>query len=123
MTSVPAIAAHAGICATFRPGWDGAAVSAWAEAATLFASPAALVLLLASALVIRLRHAWGAAAVCLGWSALLSVLTFLDPTGGRRAAAMAEGCVGSPVVFILAVGAICVALVLYTGRPQKPRER
>jgi len=108
--------AMAGVCEAFRPGWSGSPVGPWAEAAALFGSPASLVLLLATAIVMRLRSQWGAAAVCVAWSLLVSAFTFFDPTGGQRAAAMAEGCVGSPVVFIAAVGLICVAMVLYTGR-------
>jgi hypothetical protein len=106
-------------CATIRPGWDGGTVSAIEEAITLFSSPIALVLLLASAFAIRFRSSWGALALCLAWSFLITAVTFFDPTGGLRTAATAEGCVGSPSVFIALVAALSVGMILYTGRPDK----
>lgn len=112
--------AWAGACQTLRPDWDGTPVSAWTEAVLLLGSPVSLVLLLASALVLRLRHAWAALAVVVAWSFLVSAVTFFDPSGGLRSAAAAEGCVGSPSVFIAIVGAICVGLVLYAGNATKP---
>ncbi len=108
--------AWAGVCEDLRPGWDGAPVSAWQEAIILFLSPLSIALLIATLVALRFRSSWGVLAVCAGWSLLVSVIAFFDPTGGQGAA---EGCVGSPVVFIAAVGAICVAAVLYTGRPDK----
>lgn len=104
-------------CATIRPGWDGMPVSAWQEAMTLFSSPIALILLVASAFVIRFRSSWGAMAACLAWSFLITAVTFFDPTGGMRTAADAQGCVGSPSIFIALVAALSVGMILYTGRP------
>lgn len=111
--------AWAQVCGELRPGWDGTPVSAWAEALSLATSPASLILLAASAVAVRFRSQWGALAVCVGWSLLVSAYTFFDPTGGARSAGMEEGCVGSPVFFIVAVGALCAALVVYTGRPAR----
>ena len=87
--------AVAGVCETVRPGWDGTPVSALQEAAYLFSTPLSLILLLATALAVRLRSQWGVLAVCLGWSGLVTFHAFFDPTAG---AAMAEGCAGSPVL-------------------------
>lgn len=107
-------------CDTLRPGWDGTPSTALAEALHLFASPAALLLLAATAIVLRFRSQWGGVAVCVGWSLLVSAVTFFDLTGGQRAAAMAEGCIGRPTLFIAAVAAICVATILYTApRPAR----
>ncbi|WP_147438902.1 hypothetical protein [Roseovarius spongiae] len=103
-------------CQSLRPNWDGAPVGAWAEALTLFTTPAALILLLASALVIRFRSAAGALVACLGWAALISAFTFFDMSGGQRAAAMAGGCIGKPTLFIALAMALCAAMVLLTTR-------
>lgn len=111
--------ALADACDTIRPGWDGGEVTAFAEAITLFSSPIALFLLLSTALVFRFRNAWGALAVCLAWSFLITAVTFFDPTGGVRTLAVAEGCVGSPWLFIAAVGALSAAMIVYTGRPSE----
>lgn len=111
--------AWAGACAELRPGWDGTPVSAWAEAVALLGSPLSLILLVATALALRFRSQWGALAVCVAWSFLVSGFTVFDPTGGAREAAMTEGCVGSPAIFILGVAALCVATVLYTGTPER----
>ncbi|MCV2882838.1 hypothetical protein [Actibacterium sp. XHP0104] len=112
--------AFAQACATQRPFWEGEPVSAFAEAITLFSTPAALILLAASALAIRFRHQWAALVTCLLWSLLTSSLTVMDVTGGARDAAIAEGCIGSPALFIAVVAAICVGMILYTApRPSR----
>ena len=86
------------------------------EAINLFLSPAGIALLLLSVIALRFRHQWiGLAAVIL-WTVFITVVTMADPTG-LRPQAMAEGCVGPPTLFIVAVAAICVGIVLYT----KPR--
>lgn len=111
-------AARAGeVCDKVRPNWDGGPVSAWEEALLLFGSPAALVLLFCTVLAARFRSAWGGLAVFVGWSFLVSAFTFYDPTGGQRPAAAAEGCVGSPALFIGIVAVMSIALLLYTGKP------
>ena len=104
-------------CDKIRPGWDGGPVGPVAEAITLFSSPIALILLFLTALVFRFRSSWGALTLCLFWSFLITAVTFFDPTGGVRTLAAAEGCVGSPWLFITVVAALSVGMVLNTGKP------
>jgi hypothetical protein len=112
-------AAWAQGCAVQRPGWDGAPVGAVQEAIFLASSPAALVLFLATAVAFRFKSQWGALAVVLGWTAFVTFLTMLAPTS--RKLAMAEGCVGSPALFITIIAAICVGMIFYTAPVAKPR--
>ena len=119
LAALPVSAAAQDVCTTHRPNWDGMPVSALSEAILIFGSPAALILLLASVAVARFKWNWGALVVCVGWSALVSAFTFFDPTGGQRAAAAAEGCIGSPALFIAGAFAICIGLILYVGPPEK----
>ncbi|MEO0773577.1 MAG: hypothetical protein AAFZ04_10385 [Pseudomonadota bacterium] len=114
--------AFAEACDKIRPGWDGGEVGVMAEAVTLFSSPIALILLLCTALVFRFRSSWGALTVCLGWSFLITAVTFFDPTGGVRTQAITEGCVGSPWLFIAVAGGLSAAMIVYTGRPAEPAE-
>ena len=107
-------------CAQTRPTWDGTPVSALDEALFLAATPAALVLLLASLLALRFRHQWGALIVVVLWTLFISLIAMGDPTG-LRAEEIAEGCIGSPALFIGLVAAICVAMILYTT-PRQSRE-
>ena len=109
--------AWAGACDTLRPDWDSVPVSSWIEAVNLFASPLSLILLLATAVVLRFRSPWGGLMVCLAWSFVVSALAFLGLGGEQRTTAMAEGCIGPPTVYIAAVAALCVITVLYTGKP------
>ena len=111
--------AWAQVCEELRPGWDGTPVSAWSEALLLFTSPAALILLAGSLVAVRTKSQWGTLAACVGWSALVSVYAFLD---GGRTEAMAQGCIGSPVVFIATAAALCVAMILYIGVPAKKED-
>ena len=106
-------------CAVQRPGWDGAPVSAVQEAVFLASSPAALVLLLGTAIALRFKSQWGSLAMVLGWTAFVTFLTMLAPAS--RKAAMAEGCVGSPALFIGVIAAICVGMIFYTAPPLKGR--
>ena len=108
--------AFAQSCAELRPDWEGGTVSAVAEALLLFSTPLSLILLLASALVIRWRSNWGALLLAVGWSVQVYLVTFVLPSETARA----EGCIGSPVLFILVVGAIAVGAVIYTGPPARP---
>ncbi|MFN3208950.1 MAG: hypothetical protein ACE369_08115 [Roseovarius sp.] len=117
LAALPASARAQEVCAQVRPDWDGTPVPAWEEAILLFGSPASLALLFASALVLRFRSAWGALAVFVGWSFLVSAFTLFDPTGGQRIAAAAEGCIGSPALFVAVVMSLGVGLLLYTGKP------
>ncbi|WP_339106829.1 hypothetical protein [Roseovarius rhodophyticola] len=121
LTCLP-LPALAEVCDKVRPGWDGAPVSIWQETLWLFGSPAALFLLFCSALVWRFKNSWGALAVFVGWSFLVGAFTFWDPTGGQRAQATAEGCIGSPSLFVAVVLVISVGLLLYTGKPDAEGE-
>ena len=108
--------ATAQVCASARPGWDGAPVGAAAEAFNLFTSPAGLVLIGISVIALRFRSQWIGLATVLLWTVFITVVTMADPTG-QRIPAMAEGCIGPPTLFIVLAAAICVAIVLWT----KPR--
>lgn len=101
-------------CALQRPNWDGGPVSGMDEAIQLASSPITLILLALTLLTLRFRSQWGGVVVVVLWTILVSMLTMLDPTGTRELG-MAEGCVGSPTLFIAAVAAICVATILYTA--------
>ena len=107
--------AWAQVCAEAAPGWDGVPVTVLGEAATQMTSPLAILLLCATALALRLRNSTFALICVLGWTGLVSLVVFVDPTG-TQAAAIAEGCRARPTLFILAVAAICIATVLYTNR-------
>jgi len=101
-------------CASIRPGWvPGTEVSQFNEAVALFSSIPSLVLAIASVIAIRFRSQWGALGCVVFWSGWISVITLLDPSG-RTSAMRIEGCMGSPTLFIAAVTAICVAMILYT---------
>ena len=91
------------------------------EALALFSSPAALVLLLASAICIRFRSQIGTLIVVLLWTTLVSLVAFRAPDESRLAA-IGEGCIGSPTLFIAAVAAICGGMILYTSR-QRERDK
>ena len=106
-------------CADQRPNWTpGADVSAFGEAIALFSSPFSLILLVATALCFRFRHQWSSVVVVVLWTALVSLIAFTD--AGGRAAGAVEGCIGSPSLYITAVAALCVGLILYTApKPEK----
>lgn len=108
---VPALAET---CAVLRPNWTpGAPATALQEAIHLMTRLPMLVLLFASLLVVFKRHHWGALAVVVMWSLLVSIVTFVkDPFVTE--AIVAEGCIGSPALFIGAVTAICTAMILLT---------
>ena len=108
--------AWAAACDTLRPGWaPGTSVSAFDEMLALFGTPPSLVLVLATALALRFRHKWAGLAVVVLWSTWLTVVAVLGRGGEIQQMAVAEGCLGPPTLFILAVAAICVATVLYTS--------
>lgn len=115
-------AAWAEVCDKERPSWDGEPVNAVQEALFLFSTPAALVLILASMLAIRFRHQWGGLIVVLLWTLMVSLVSMADPTGTADLA-RAEGCTGSPALFIAAVAAICVAMILYTAPIKRPENQ
>ncbi len=109
-------AAWAEVCDKPYPDWDGTPVTAVGEALNLFLSPAGIALLLMSLVALRFRQQWVGLAAVILWTVFITVVTMADPTG-LRADMLAEGCVGSPTLFIVAVAAICVGIVLWT----KPR--
>lgn len=115
LTSI-ASPARAETCAQFRPAWDGGNVNAFQEMVALFGTPISLVLLIATAFAIRFRNSWGALAVFVGWSFAVAAVTFLDPTGGMREAAAAEGCVGSPSLYIAVVFVLCGGMMVYLNK-------
>lgn len=106
-------AAAAEVCETTRPGWDGTPVGPVQEAVFLFSTPFSLALILASLLAIRFRYQWGALAVVVLWTVVVTMVSMADPTGVRDLA-IAEGCAGSATLFIGLVAAICVGMILYT---------
>jgi len=107
--------ALADACAQVRPRWQpGTEVTLLSETLALATTPVSLALILASVICLRFRLQWATLGVVVAWTAWVSVLAFLPP-GETRARAIAEGCVGSPALFIGLVAAICVAMILYTS--------
>ena len=100
----------------------GGPATMWDEALHLAATPLSLLLLLGTALAIRFRSQWGGLAAVVGWSFLVYFVAFGDPNDptGITQAAMQEGCIGSPALFIAVVAAICVATVIYTAPEKEP---
>ncbi len=115
MLATPAMAE---VCDTLQPGWDGAPATAVTEAMALFLSPIGLVLLVATALAIRVKSVWGGLVTVVCWTVFVTFVVQYDP-GNMRQMAMTEGCVGEPTLFIAATIAICVVTILLTA----PRER
>ena len=110
--------AWAEVCSSVRPTWDGTPLSALDEAVVLFASIPALALLVASVLVIRSKHQWAGLGVVALWVILASMISFGDTEVQRQA--IVEGCIRPNALFIVAVAAICVAIILYTApRPKR----
>ena len=108
-------AAWAEVCDKVRPLWDGPApATLWDEFIGLAGTPVSLALILASALAFRFRSQWGGLAVVVGWTIWVSMITFFSGDTEIHSAAIAEGCIGSPALFIGAVAAICVAMIIYT---------
>lgn len=108
--------ARAEVCEAVRPGWDGIPITAAQEAMALMFSPLGLLLLALSLIVLRFRLQWLGMGTILGWTGFVALVTLTDPTG-TRGPAIAEGCIGSPTLFIALSAAICVAIVFLT----KPR--
>ncbi len=106
--------ALAEVCHKLRPNWTpGTPTPAWQEAIYLFTMLPSLLLLAASAIVIFKRSQWGALAVVLLWSGLVTFVTFASEHM-TSSLAISQGCIGSPILFISAVTAICIAMILYT---------
>ena len=107
---------YAEVCAQMRPNWTpGVPASAWDELIALMSTPPSLVLILASLIAVRFAHQWGALVVVLLWTLWVSLVAMSSPDAARLAA-LQEGCIGSPTLFIAAVAAICVGMILYTTR-------
>jgi hypothetical protein len=107
--------AWAEVCDKMRPGWTpGTEATMFTEAIALSMTLPSLVLFLATLACFRFRLQWPALAVVVGWTIWVSVVSFLQP-GDQRALAQAEGCIGSPTLFILIAGALSVGLILYTA--------
>jgi len=109
--------ALAEVCDKARPDWNGVPVTALGEAVTLMFSPMGLSLLISTLAALRFRSQWGGVAAVVGWTAFATLLTMADPTGFRPEA-MAEGCIGSPTLFIALAAAISVGTIIYTA-PRK----
>jgi hypothetical protein len=109
-------AAWAEVCDKITPDWDGTKATTLSEALHLFSSLPAVVLILATAIAIRFRSQWGGLAVVCGWS----FMTYFFALGANdvQSMARAEGCIGSPTLFIALVAAISVATILYTAPVQ-----
>ena len=106
------------VCETFRPDWDGEAVTAVGEAFQLATSVPAVALLFASALAVRFKAQWMALAVVVCWTVYVTVIA-MPAVSDIRLTAAAEGCVGSPALFIAAVAAICIWMIYTTGPIKK----
>lgn len=108
--------AWAGVCEEVRPGWDGTPITILGETLALLSAPAALLLVVLSLAAIRFRAQWLGLGTIVFWTIFVSVITMATPSD-LRDLARAEGCVGSPALFIALAAAICGAIVIYT----KPR--
>ena len=106
-------------CTVQRPNWDGAPVSALQEAVSLASSPIVLVLLVLSAMAFRFKSHWGTLTLVVLWSLLVAFLSLFAPDA--RTAGMAEGCIGSPALFIGIIAAICVGMIFYTAPAENGR--
>ena len=107
--------AWAEVCSDLRPGWDGSTVTAFDEMLFLAQTPMVLILILGTALAVRLRSEWGGVAVVVGWSLATFVVTEWGSRDGLRSEAIAEGCASSPGLFIAVAAAMCIGVVLYTA--------
>lgn len=107
--------ALAEVCSQERPNWDGLPVTALGEFLILMQTPIVLVLIILTALAIRFRHEWGGLIMVVGWS--LSTYLVIDWAGTNpvRTAAIDEGCIGNPAIFIVVAVAVCIGVVLYTA--------
>ena len=111
--------ALAQVCEQVRPLWSpGSEATGLGELIALMGTPPSLALLIASALAFRFRHQWGALVVVVLWTVWSSIVALSEP-GETMQNAINEGCVGAPTLFIVAVVAICVGLILYTAPRNK----
>ncbi len=104
-------AAMADVCGEHAPGWDGTRISAWEELLVNLQSPVVVVLFLATATAIRFRSQWGGLAAVVGWSLYI----FFLMQDEIYWTAVAEGCAGSPSLFLGVVTLLSAGVVLYTA--------
>ena len=114
--------AWAEVCALERPFWDGNPVSALGEFLHLLQTPVVLILILATALVIRFRSEKGGLAVVVGWSLSTFLATGWSTDTTIRDAATAEGCIGNATLFIVVAVLVCIGVVLYTAPLKRGKE-
>lgn len=115
LTALTPLPAFAGVCETLNPDWvAGSSVSLLQQTISMLAMPVSLLLLIASAVMFRLRAQWGALAVIIGWASWITALTTQTAIAARRAAQL-EGCAASPALFFAIAVAVCIGLVLYTS--------
>lgn len=107
--------AFAQACAVVRPGWDGTQATIWSELLFLLQSPIAVLLIIATALAVRFRSEKGGLVVVVGWSIATYLVTGWGQSDPDRTAALAEGCIGSPALFVALAAALSVGVVLYTA--------
>lgn len=115
------VAAAAEVCGKLRPfvGPD-APGTAFTEMVALMGTPPSLILLVLTALAVRFRWQWAALGVVVLWSVWVSLVAMSAPDAAMLAA-IEQGCVGSPSLFIALVAAICGGVMLYTApRKAKP---
>ncbi len=105
--------ALAEVCDKERPNWDGTPQTLLDEALFHFASPIGLFLLAALAVAVIFRHAMGTAIVVLLWSFYISAITLPDQSD-VSAFVVAEGCMGSPSLYIVLSAVLSIAAVFYT---------
>ncbi len=114
-------AARASVCDEVRPFvGPGESGTAFTEMVSLLGTPPSLILLVLTALVIRFRWQWASLAVVVLWSIWVSLIAMSAPDAAMLAA-IEEGCVGAPTLFIGLVAAICGAMMLYTA-PRKAKQ-
>ena len=107
--------AWAEVCDKMRPNWvPGTEATMITEAIALSMTIPSLVLFLATLACYRFRLQWPSLAVVVGWTIWVSLIAFLQPDD-QRALATAEGCIGSPALFIAIAAALSVGLIFYTA--------
>ena len=110
--------ALAEVCDKVRPHWTpGTGQTAWGEMIALMGTPPSLALLLLSAIALRFRHEWGALIVVVLWTMWASLVVFSGADGDIQRMALQEGCIASPSLFIAAVAAISVGMIVYVAPP------
>ena len=116
--------ALAEVCDKVRPRWvPGTQATAWTEAVYLFSTIPSIILLALTVLCLLYRSLWGSMIIIIFWSGLATIIRTDGPTDptGIHALALKEGCIASPALFIAAVAAICMAMIVnLLPRRQRP---